>query len=214
MNELQTKLVQSMARNGVPIGVAAQVIAEAFGADRYIPTDLIEPRCHGSYVIGLERFADVLPELHGLHLEHYPETEKWREGIPMDPDYGAMVEQDRVGKLLQVTCRLEGNLVGQCRMYIVRSLHTQTLYGSEDTLFLKKAHRGGYVAVQMMRHAEKALLALGIREIRANSKLSNNAGALMRRIGYQPTATQFTRIFSAQEAAQILQGEARHEPAT
>jgi hypothetical protein len=47
----------------------------------------------------------------------------------------------------------------------------------------------------LMRFAEQSLLALGIREIRVNSKLVNRADVLMRRLGYEPVALEFVKIF-------------------
>lgn len=41
----------------------------------------------GDYTIQAERFADVLDEMHALHVLHWSETEKHRAGLSMRPDY-------------------------------------------------------------------------------------------------------------------------------
>jgi len=152
---------------------------------------------HGDYAIQAERFADILDELHALHALHWGETEAHRAGIPMNPDYALACAHERAGRMLQFTVRTvgAGELVGNLRMYLAQSMHTQTRYASEDTLFLKPEHRGGFTAMALIRFAERALRSLGVAEIRIHSKLVNNADVLMRRMKYQPVALEFVKFF-------------------
>lgn len=148
------------------------------------------------YTIQAERFRDIVDEMHQLHLEHWSETEKHRHGLTMNPDYAGFIARERAGNLIQFTMRTQaGELVGNLRMFISTSSHTQTRYASEDTLFIKPAHRGGFAVMALMRFAESSLLAIGVREIRVNSKLVNKADVLMRRMGYDPVALEFVKIF-------------------
>lgn len=150
---------------------------------------------HGGYVIQAERLADVLPELLPLHEAHWTETEKHRHGLRLDPDYDAMLADERAGRLLQFTARKDGAIAAHLRMYVGFSRHTRTHFGQEDTLYLAPEHRpGAFLMVKLMRFAEQALLAIGVREIRADSKLINGADVLMRRLGYTPVALQFFKL--------------------
>lgn len=159
---------------------------------------LFTPHLCWDYVIQVERLSDVLGDLHSLHEVHWLETEKHRHGLPLAPDYPRMIALERAGRLVQFTVRtVAGELVGQCRMYLCTSMHTGTLFAQEDTLFLAPSHRGGFLAVHLLRYVERALVdKLGVREIRADSKLINNADVLMRRLGYTATAMQFVKVFS------------------
>lgn len=151
---------------------------------------------HGDYTIQAERFADILPELHVLHEAHWLETEKHRHGLTMNPDYGQFIQRERMGGLIQFTMRdAAGVLVGNMRMYLATSIHTQTRYASEDTIFIQPGHRGSLAVLALMRFAERCLLAIGIREIRGNSKIVNRADVLMRRLGYTPVALEFVKFF-------------------
>jgi hypothetical protein len=151
---------------------------------------------HGGYTIQAERFSDIVAEMHELHLQHWGETEKHRHGLAMNPDYDGFTTRERAGNLIQFTMRTEsGELVGNLRMFIATSMHTQTRYASEDTLFIQPQHRGGFGVMALMRFAEQSLVALGVREIRVNSKLVNKADVLMRRMGYDPVALEFVKIF-------------------
>jgi len=181
--------------------VAAGILAEALAA----PDLSIDPLQFGMLFKGgllfrAERMRDVLAELHPLHQAHWLETEKHRHGLPLAPDYDAMLADERAGRLVQFTARDERHeLVGNLRMYLGVSRHSGTKFATEDTLYLAPKARGGFTALALMRFAERALLSIGVREIRADSKLVNNAGALMRRMGYEPVATQYVKIFGSAE---------------
>ena len=176
--------------------IAALVEKAAF----FVPDESLDPSrfgliAHGVYVIQVERFSDIQDELHVLHELHWLETEGHRHGLSMNPDYAKFIQRERMGTLIQFTLRKGGELVGNMRLYINTSIHTQTRYASEDTIFIKPEHRGGMRAIALMRFAEECLLSLGIREIRGNSKMVNNADVLMRRLGYTPVAIEFVKFF-------------------
>ena len=150
---------------------------------------------HGAYTIGVERFSGIVGEMHTLHKLHWQETEKHRHGLTMNPDYLQFIAREQLGQMVQFTMRCpKGQLVGNLRMYLSTSLHTQTRYASEDTLFIHPDHRGSFAVMALMRFAESSLCAIGIREIRVNSKLVNKADVLMRRMGYAPVATEFVKF--------------------
>lgn len=150
---------------------------------------------HGNYTIQVECFADIVVEMHALHELHWQETEKHRHGLAMNPDYLQFIARERRGQMIQFTMRSPiGVLVGNLRMYLATSLHTQTRYASEDTLFIHPDHRGSFAVMALMRFAESSLHAIGIQEIRVNSKLVNKADVLMRRMGYTPVSTEFVKF--------------------
>jgi hypothetical protein len=180
--------------------VAARIFELALApVDHSIDPSRFEPEWHCDYGVRVESLRSILPELHGLHVRHWQETEKHRHGLPLNPDYLAMRADERAGNLLQFTVRTRDHeLVGNLRMYLGVSRHSGTRFAQEDTLFISPEHRGGLLPLRLMRYAERTLLALGVREIRADSKLINRADVLMRRMGYTPVATKFVKVFEAQ----------------
>lgn len=180
-----------------PEVAAAIEVAASSPVDQSFAPEQFGRVTHGDYTIQAERFAHVLDELHALHVLHWAETEKHRAGLPMRPDYLAAMAYERAGRMLQFTVRHvgAGELVGNLRMYLVQSTHTQTPYAQEDTLYLKPEHRGGFAVMALIRFAEAALRSIGIPEIRIHSKLVNNADVLMRRMKYQPVALEFVKFF-------------------
>ncbi len=173
------------------------------GEDLSRDPSLFEPLICWDYRIQVERLRDVLDEMHKLHEVHWRETEKHRHGLELSPDYRGMLAMERSGRLVQFTVRTcAGELVGQCRMYLGASMHTGTLFAEEDTLFIMPAHRGGFLAIHLLRYVEQVLVRqVGVREIRADSKLINNADVLMRRLKYQEVATKFVKVFPPKESS-------------
>jgi L-amino acid N-acyltransferase YncA len=199
--QLRAAMVRHLSLQLTPAAAAA-IEAEAF----HVPEASIDPTRfapvqHGHYSIQVESFRGILEELAPLHAEHFAETEKHRHGLQLRPDYDGIAARERAGRALQFTVRRDGELAGHLLMYLFRSTHTQTLVAEEDTLFMRPAHRGGMTAVALLRYAERVLIELGVREIRANSKLINNADVLMRRMRYQPVAIQFVKMLRAPDAS-------------
>lgn len=192
--------VAKFVREGsiAPDVAAAIEVAAFFEPDRAIDPGQFAPARSGEYTIRAESFRAILEELAPLHEEHWRETERHRHGLALRPDYDGIMARERAGRCLQFTVRRGQELCGHLRMWVFPSLHTQTLIAEEDTLFLREQHRGGMTALALLRYAEACLIALGVREIRANSKLVNNADVLMRRMKYQQVAIQFVKMLPAE----------------
>lgn len=195
MSPLRNALAAHLGQVLTPEVAAAIELATLAPTDDASDPAIFGRVVHGGYTIAVERFADIVLEMHALHELHWQETEKYRHGLTMNPDYLQFIARERRGQMVQFTMRSPiGLLVGNLRMYLATSLHTQTRYASEDTLFIHPDHRGSFAVMALMRFAESSLYAIGIQEIRVNSKLVNKADVLMRRMGYTPVATEFVKF--------------------
>lgn len=195
MSPLRNALASHLGQDLTPEVAAAIELATLAPTDEARDPSTFGRVTHGGYTIQAERFADILAEMHTLHELHWIETERHRHGLAMNPDYLQFIARERLGQMIQFTMRSPiGVLVGNLRMYLATSLHTQTRYASEDTLFIHPDHRGSFAVMALMRFAESSLHAIGIQEIRVNSKLVNKADVLMRRMGYTPVATEFVKF--------------------
>lgn len=163
----------------------------------------IEPSKIGSYTLSCARLTEVLPELRGLHREHWMETEGHRHAIEMNPDYARGLDLEAQGRYFLIVARhASGAVVGNYGLYLSRSMHTSQMIATEDTLFIARAHRKGRLGVGMIRYAEDALRQLGVTELGVSVKLVNNTGPMIERMGYAPTGTQYTKIL--QEIDDVL----------
>lgn len=173
---------------------AAIEVATFSQPDRSLaPAQFGTARC-GSLTFQTERFDSCLPELHILHQQHWLETEKHRHGLAMNPDYGAMLADERAGQMIQFTARAGGQLVGNLRMYIRTGRHTQTQHAVEDTLYLAPEHRAGRNAIRFIEFVHDSMRTIGVLEIRADAKLVNGTDRLLKFMGYLPVATQFVKF--------------------
>lgn len=166
-------------------------------AERGIAPARFAPRMYRNLVFRVESLRAILPELEPLHAAHFEETEKHLAGFELKPDYAYMAERERMGTLVQFTARDEpGKLVGNLRMYLSTSLHTGSLFAEEDTFYLAPEVRKGFAALSMLRYAEDMLTgALGVREVRASTKIVNAASKLMDYRGYAHVANQYIKTF-------------------
>lgn len=152
-----------------------------------------------------ERMADCLEDLKILHRLHWEETEGYRHGLPLNPDYTRYLSYERMNYYHLFIARSDGMMVGNCGVYVQKSMHTQLpvadlraddCIANEDTLFLMRMARGPGVAKRFFEFVEQHLTReMNVVEIRISVKLGNRVSKLWEEMGYQPTAMQFTKVF-------------------
>jgi hypothetical protein len=185
--------------------VAAAIEVEAFyEPDRSINVLQFQPHEYRGIVFAAECFRLIVDELHPLHEEHYAETERARAGLALQPDYEYMAAAERRGDLLQFTARMNGELVGNIRMYLFADLHTGTRGAREDTLFLLPKARTGFAASRFIEYAERCLAQLQVREVWCDTKIlhdeagnvTRDVGVLLKRQGYAHVANKYLKRIS------------------
>lgn len=154
----------------------------------------IEPEECGPFVFARERMQDILEELMPLHQSHWKETEEHRHGLELKPDYDKFIQHEQAGRCAVFTLREDGRLLGNFSLYLSRSMHTQTLMATEDTLFLLPEARKGRTAGRFIGYAERGLKQLGVREINVSVKLVNKALRYFQIIGYQHVSNGLTKV--------------------
>lgn len=159
-----------------------------------IDTQAIPAEEYAQFVIRVERIEDVLEEIKPLHAAHWQETETYRHGIALDPDYDYMVNAERTGRFMLFTVRTNKQLVGNCMMYLTQSTHTRKWIAEEDTIFIDKEHRKGRIGIKLIQYVERVLATLRVTEIRVTVKTVNRVGDLLQALGYQHTANQLIKV--------------------
>jgi len=178
--------------------VAAAIEAGSFDdEDRSHSPDKFGEQIASGLIFKVERIRDIQDELQLLHELQFAETERHRLGFGLKVNYDYMAERERRGELLQFTARTpSGALVGNIRMYLEESLHTGTIYATEDTFYLLPEYRQGWTALRFWRFMEAAVRFLGVREIRTDSKVVNKVHRLNEFCGYTHVANKYIKIFS------------------
>lgn len=161
-----------------------------------VDTTLIFPKRVGSYLLRTARVTEVIDDLREIHWQHWQETEGYRHGIEFNPDYERGLDFEAQGRYVLVVAEHipTGKIVGNYGLYLNRSMHTQTIKASEDTLFVSREHRRGRLGIEIMRYAERAVAQLGAQELDVSVKLVNKVGPMLERMGYAPVGTQYVKI--------------------
>jgi hypothetical protein len=193
---MREQLCTALARfAGQPLTseVAVQIVRDLF-PDRTIDTAQFGSQQCGSLMFQAERLSDIVPEMHALHVAHFDETEGHRKELGLHMDYEAILEEERAGSCLQFTARHEAELVGNFRVYLRTSRHTQTKFAVEDVLFMRREYRNGRTALRFMEYVQKCVASIGYREFRADTKHVNNAGRLLEHMGFKAVATNYVKF--------------------
>lgn len=193
--EALNQILQNNLGNKVTPELLVGILTAVQSAD-YAPINIedIPSEVYGEFTIHCARLRTILDEIVPLHQRHWEETEKYRHGIPLNPNYEYMMQCEDQGRFLVFTVRHGDLLVGNCMMYMTKSTHTQEWIAEEDTIFILSEYRKGRLGLRFIKYVEDVLRNMGITEIRVTVKTVNRVGDLLQAVGYQHTANQLTKI--------------------
>lgn len=204
MNIELIKLLKENLYQPITTELAADICMAAGSLSRLVTVeDLVQtkPETDNGMTFALERMENILDELKLLHEIHWAETEEYRHEIPLNPDYSEFIRHERAGRYMVFTLRREERLLGNFSLFVAKSHQTQTLIGSEDTLYVMPEVRKSGAARGLVSYGERALHRMGVRQITASVKLVNNAGVFLKRMGYEHVAEGYSKILEAQNAS-------------
>jgi GNAT superfamily N-acetyltransferase len=153
-------------------------------------------------VIAEERYSTELArQMQPLLERHYREVARNQDLTPLDVNWAAYESGDAAGKLLILTARDEGKLIGYSVFYLVRSPHYKsTLWGMNDVLYVLPGYRQSGVGLKLMRESEHALRAKRCQKITWHVKEQNADGspnplqAILARRGYEVGELMMERL--------------------
>ena len=143
-------------------------------------------------VFAIEPLSTVWDELVKNAWDHWQETQMHADGEPFNPLYDRYA---RYGDSLVVfTARDDGELVGNCTMYLVQSMHTQRLKAMEDTWFLKPEYRKGRNAIEFYRYVEQEMIRRGATKCHMTAAPENGACRIMEYLGYKLDKYMYSKV--------------------
>lgn len=162
----------------------------------------LAPQTHGEYTIGLERVAEMLPELRKQHVEHWNETEVLYLDDPLDPDYEMIEYLEREARLVCFTVRSRaGDMVGNSMYLLGISTHIKgALHATEDTFFINKKHRGRGLAGAFIDYIELYLQHLGVMYMGMSDKSpcgGKSLQPLMESKGFRQIAVHYLKFIGS-----------------
>lgn len=128
--------------------------------------------------------------------------EYYRGKQPYAPSFDRYNSYDKAGWLITFTARDQGRLVGYSLMYLVPSMHTQTMIATEDTIFLLPAYRRGRNGLRFHQFIESELQTRGAREIVVTAKPGSAACRLLEHIGFSVINHQYSKHLDAAKTLQ------------
>lgn len=155
-----------------------------------IPRTMIE-QC-GSYEFAMEPMTDdLVAELKPLHAAHWAETEAYRHGLTLNPQYDTYQKLNAVGRFVVFTARHDGVLVGNSMIHLYESVHTSTLAAKEDTLFILSEHRRGRLGLRFTQYVIRRLTEIGAKELTVSAKVGTRSERFFERLGMQFVAREY-----------------------
>jgi len=143
-----------------------------------------------------ERLQDIWDELMDNAKSHWNETEGYRHDQVFNPDKERFFQYADMGLYHSYTARdseKDDLLVGNITMYVTPSMHTQLLVAAEDTMFIRKEYRGKRIYYKLFKMVEEEMWDMGVYEINLSTKVVNDAGGLIERMGYTHVANQYSK---------------------
>lgn len=138
----------------------------------------------------VESWSDLERDGKAIFEVHFDELALHKEAMPMGLDSAIYLELERLGRLLVVTARKGGTLVGYY-MAILIDHHPHNKDGGKvsttDMFYLGKEHRRGGAGARLLMRAEKELRNLGVKKASISTKLHFENGALMDALGWEKT---------------------------
>lgn len=147
--------------------------------------------------VARERLAPNLSEFDRLGKAQWEETETY-QAFPYNPNFKRYVDYNESGFHIWYAARNEaGEVVGHLGAYVNDSMHTGIRVASEDTLYLMPEYRNAGNGSAILKYVEADLLSMGIKEIRATTKLTNEKiGKVMFARGYQHVANEYVKVIN------------------
>lgn len=145
-------------------------------------------------LFNVEPFSSVYPEASELLRLHWEEVAPYKDLLTLNPDMQMYRTLEEQGRIVVVTARRLGELIG----YVVMMLHahhhySHVLTATEDIHFLHPDHRKGSLGLRLIAAAEAEMAARGVRVMTLRTKVTHNHGLLFERLGYQPQDIVYTK---------------------
>jgi len=123
-------------------------------------------------------------ELFRLHRE---EVGKDKELMALNVDEGYYLRSEQFGRLIVVTARHRGNLVGYVVWTIAHHPHYKDVFcAQDDAHYLHPHYRRGMAGYFLLKAAIRALPPLGVQYCYVREKIGHEHPALMKRLGLKP----------------------------
>lgn len=116
---------------------------------------------------------------------HWKEIANYQAAIPLDIDWDFYDTMQRQGKLLCITARVDGELLGYSVFLVLRTPHyAGTVFALNDVIFVRNEARNSRLGLALIRASEREAKAVGAKKLTWHVKVTNHVRQLLERLGY------------------------------
>lgn len=132
----------------------------------------------------------------GLFEAHWREVESDLDRFPLEPDFEKFFALERAGVLVSFTAREErGGLAGYAIYFASPPLHHKSsVFAYCDSVYLAPEQRRGRAGIDLLRVAERVLVARGVAKIVYPVKLHHDWGPVLERLGYAAAEQLYAKV--------------------
>lgn len=142
----------------------------------------------------VEKFVPFLEEVKPALPRHWEELALNKEEVPLDPQYDLYLKHDAEGRLLAVTLREAGKLVGYFIGLIAPGFHYKTcLTYTMDIFYVLPEHRGQKGGALMVGFLEEELKRRGVNRMFVGTKCHKDAGYLFEKLGFNKVEVYYSK---------------------
>lgn len=137
--------------------------------------------------VQVESFRDCQPELAVIFPLHWEELGKFKDRMPLTPQYSEYISRNELGRLLLVTVRIDGRIMAYYTVQIAPGFHYETtLTATMDLCYVHPEVRQRGIAFPMFRRVEEELKRRGVKLWYSGFKYHNPLGmpALLNLLGF------------------------------
>ena len=147
-----------------------------------------------SLIFATEPLTQCWNEIVELGSAHWHETmEYYRDKQPFNPSFERYDSYAKAGWLVAFTVRDQGKMVGYGLMYVVPSMHTQSLIAVEDTMFILPEYRQGRNGLRLYEYVEQEMARRGVVEVIVTAKPGSAACRILEHLGCELINHQYSK---------------------
>lgn len=142
----------------------------------------------------VEDFKPFLEEVKPLLQGHWEELALNKDKVPLDPQYEQYFKYDAEGKILVVTLREAGELIGYFVGLVAPGFHYKTcLTYTMDIFYVCPKARGNGGGQVMVKFLENELKRRGVQRMFMGTKCHKDAGWMFEKLGYEKVEIYYSK---------------------
>lgn len=163
------------------------ISASKFVHQSYAKKEL-ERKClwwEGDHVIAVESVELAQPDCNKLIQLHWKEIANWKGEVPLEPRWEEIHALERDGRIVLLTLRENGELIGYSMFVLNIHLHYRSLtVATNDVLFVRPDKRKSRLGLRLIKESEKYVKEIGANKITWHMKPFKSFGDILEKLGY------------------------------